>query len=99
MKQADRVLQYMNDFGSITPLDAVKDLGVMCLAERVRDLRKAGVNVISTPESGLNRYGVKTHYTRYSLAAEDHYKAVRDLRDEIERLNAELARYTGEATA
>lgn len=69
MKQAELVLKYMEDFGSITPLDAVKDLGIMCLAERVRDLRKAGVNVISTPESGLNRYGAKTHYTRYSLEA------------------------------
>lgn len=67
--QAKMVFDYMVDFGSITPLDAVKDLGIMCLAERVRDLRKSGVKVISTPESGLNRYGAKTHYTRYSLEA------------------------------
>lgn len=67
MKQADRVFQYMKDFGSITPLDAVKDLGVMCLAERVRDLRNAGIDVKGTPESSKNRYGEKTRYMRYSL--------------------------------
>lgn len=57
----------MRDFGSITPLDAVKDLGIMCLAERVRDLRNAGIDVKSVPDSGLNRYGEKTHFTRYTL--------------------------------
>lgn len=67
MKQTGLVLKYMEDFGSITPLDAVKDLGIMCLAERIRDLRKSGVKIVSTPESGLNRYGAKTHYTRYTL--------------------------------
>ena len=67
MKQTGLVLKYMEDFGSITPLDAVKDLGIMCLAERIRDLRKSGVKIASTPESGINRYGKTTHYTRYSL--------------------------------
>lgn len=67
MKQADRVLQYMRDFGSITPLDAVKDLGIMCLAERERDLRQAGVDIKSTPETAKNRYGDITRYVRYTL--------------------------------
>lgn len=67
MKQADRVYQYMKDFGSITNRDAVTDLGIMCLAERVRDLRNAGIEVKSTPESGKNRYGETTRYVRYSL--------------------------------
>lgn len=67
MRQCELVLKYMEDFGSITPLDAVKDLGIMCLAERVRDLRKAGVKIVSTPESSKNRYGKTVRYTRYSL--------------------------------
>lgn len=29
MKQSERILQYMQDFGSITPLEALDDLGVM----------------------------------------------------------------------
>ena len=67
MKQADRVFKYMQDFGSITRADAVKDLGIMCLPERVRDLRNAGVDVISTRESGKNRYGDTVRYNRYTL--------------------------------
>ena len=57
----------MRDFGSITPLDAARDLGIMCLAERVRDLRNAGVAVNGTPETSKNRYGERTRYMRYSL--------------------------------
>lgn len=60
-------MQYLKDFGSITPLDAVRDLGIMCLAERVRDLRNAGVDIKSTPETSKNRYGDITRYVRYSL--------------------------------
>lgn len=67
MKQADRVMQYLKDFGSITPLDAVRDLGIMCLAERVRDLRRMGIDVKSVPETRKNRYGKMTRYVRYSL--------------------------------
>ena len=67
MKQSDRVMQYMKDFGSITPMDAAMDLGIMCLAERVRDLRNAGIEIKSTPEKGKNRYGDAVRYVRYSL--------------------------------
>lgn len=67
MKQSDRVLQYIHDFGSITPMDAAMDLGIMCLAERVRDLRNAGIDIKSTPEKSKNRYGDITRYVRYSL--------------------------------
>ena len=55
--QAALVFDYMIDFGSITPMDAVNDLGIMCLAERGRDLRNKGINVKSTRESGHNRSG------------------------------------------
>ena len=65
--QAKMVFDYMIDFGSITPMDAAMDLGIMCLAERVRDLRQAGIDIKSTPETSKNRYGERTRYMRYSL--------------------------------
>ncbi len=65
--QAALVFDYMIDFGSITPMDAVNDLGIMCLAERVRDLRNMGINVKSTQESRKNRYGKTARYARYTL--------------------------------
>ena len=34
MTQCERVLKYMEDFGSINPMQAMKDLGVMRLGDR-----------------------------------------------------------------
>ena len=65
--QAKMVFDYLIDFGSITPMEAAIDLGIMCLAERVRDLRKMGIDVKSVPETRKNRYGKVTRYVRYSL--------------------------------
>lgn len=66
VKQTDRVLAYMQDFGSITQLDALRDLGVMRLASRISDLRKMGYPIHSETESVDTRYG-KTSIKRYSL--------------------------------
>lgn len=66
-KQQERVLQYMRDFGSITALEAVKDLGVMRLAAVIFDLKKNGVAVKTTMESAKNRYGEPVHFARYSV--------------------------------
>lgn len=65
--QNERILDYIREFGSITQLDALKDLGVMRLASRVSDLRKQGYNIISEIESVKNRYGESCHIKRYSL--------------------------------
>ena len=40
--QNQRILDYIERFGSITQLDALKDLGVMRLASRISDLRRLG---------------------------------------------------------
>lgn len=68
MTQTERVQQYMRDFGSITQLDAIRDLGVMWLASRINDMKRQGVRVVKTMESAKNRYGEKTSYARYRLA-------------------------------
>ena len=65
--QANRVLQYMKDFGSITQLEALQDLGVMRLASRVSELRKNGVNIESDFVTVRNRYKEKCQIKRYYL--------------------------------
>ena len=65
--QNERIIDYINEFGSITQLDALKDLGVMRLASRISDLRRLGYPIISTIEPVKNRYGEKCHIKRYSL--------------------------------
>lgn len=67
MKQSDRVLDYIKTHGSITHAEALNEISVACLAERVRDLRNAGIAVKSVKEFGVNQYGEKTHYVRYTL--------------------------------
>ena len=69
MSQNERILAYMQKHGSITQMDATRDLGVMRLASRVSDLRRAGHNIVAISESRPNRYGEMTRYARYHLAA------------------------------
>jgi len=68
--QNARVLAYMQDFGSITPIQALADLGIMRLASRISDLKRLGFSIKKDMEKGENRYGETTHYARYSLVKE-----------------------------
>ena len=65
MKQCERILKYMDDFGSISNSQAVIDLGVGRLASRIHDLRRMGIEIESETVTGKNRYGEVTHYTVY----------------------------------
>ena len=65
--QCERIVQYMNEFGCITPLDALSDLGVMRLASRISDLRKAGVPIKKEMVSAKNRYGEAVHFAKYRI--------------------------------
>ena len=67
IRQVDRVYKYMKDFGSISPLEAMRDLGVMRLAARISDLKDDKVPIIKEMEWGKNRYGEPIHYARYRL--------------------------------
>lgn len=67
MTQKDRILKYLRDFGSITPLDAMADIGCMRLASRISELKGEGYAIRKEMEKGRNRYGQKTSYARYSL--------------------------------
>lgn len=68
--QTEMVLSYIKEFGSITPLDAMRDLGIMRLASRISDLKRQGYIIESQTEAVLNRYGKKTYVKRYSLGGE-----------------------------
>ena len=67
MTQCERILQYMQDFGSISPMEAMQDLGCQRLAARIADLREQGINIKSEWETKKNRYGESTTYKRYRL--------------------------------
>ena len=65
--QTERVLEYITEFGSITQLEALNDLGVMRLASRISDLKKQGYPITSNVEAVKNRYGENCYIKRYAL--------------------------------
>ena len=67
MTQCEMILRYMQDFGSINPQQAMKDLGVMRLAARVADLKKAGYKITRRNVTGRNRYDEQVIFAEYRL--------------------------------
>lgn len=68
--QAERILDYIEEFGSITQLEALQDLGVMRLASRISDLKKKGIPIKSEVIAVKNRYQEGCYIKRYSLGGE-----------------------------
>jgi hypothetical protein len=71
MTQTDLILEYMQEFGSITPLEAVRDIGCYRLSARISDLRKMGYPIDTKTETVINRRGRKSNFARYSLIGGD----------------------------
>ena len=68
--QRDRVIQYINDFGSISSWEAYRDLGITQLATRRFELKKMGYKFDTERISTKNRYGDASHYFKYTLVEE-----------------------------
>lgn len=66
--QCQRIVKYLNDFGSITQLQALADLGVMRLASRISELRKKGYAIDDAQVMVINRYGEKCYIKKYFLS-------------------------------
>lgn len=71
-KQQQRVLDYMRIFGSISSLEAFKDLGVTRLSAVIYELKRKGVAITSTTEYVKNRYGEPVHFSRYMVAQNEN---------------------------
>ena len=70
MSQSDRVLRYMAEFGSITQMDAMQDLGCMRLAARIADLREQGYLIGKRMKKCKNRYGNTVQFAEYYIEEE-----------------------------
>lgn len=68
--QNQRILEYIEKFGEITQLEAIRDLGIMRLASRVSDLRRKGYPIASDWVSVTNRFGEETKVKSYRLETE-----------------------------
>ena len=67
MTQVDRILRHLRDYGSITPVDALREYGCMRLGARIYDLKRQGHDIRTERETALNRYGEKTSFARYRM--------------------------------
>ena len=67
MTQKELVLQYIQDFGSITPMEAFGDLGITKLATRISEMRKEGMQFRIEMVKRKNRYGKPVRFARYSF--------------------------------
>ena len=69
--QAERVLAYIERYGSITQYEAMLDLGVMRLAARISDLKKDGYPIKDEMVAVKNRFEENCYVKRYSLEVPD----------------------------
>ena len=69
MTQGAKILRHLIMFGSITPLEALKEYGIMRLASRISELRKQGYKITKVMLKDRNRYGEVVHYAKYVLEA------------------------------
>lgn len=71
MTQAQRIENYINDFGAITPIDAFRDLGITKLATRISEMKKSGYRFSQKWIKSENRYGEPVQFMEYSWVEED----------------------------
>lgn len=67
MTQCERIRKYLEDFGSITQLQALSDLGIMRLASRISEMRQAGEPIEDRVIEVKNRYGETCRVKQYYL--------------------------------
>lgn len=67
---AQLVLEYIEEFGSITPLDALRDLGVYRLSGRIADLRKMGYPIVTKLEPVKTMRKKNCRIARYSMGGD-----------------------------
>ena len=67
MTQCDRVLQHLEDYGTITSIEAITEYGILRLASHINDLKRRGYNITSEIGTGKNRYNETTHFSIYRL--------------------------------
>ena len=70
--QCDKVLEYMRRYGSITQLEALRDIGCMRLASRISDLRYQGHSIGRRMKTSKNRDGDDVYFAEYYLEEDNH---------------------------
>ena len=67
MTQREAILNYITEFGSITPMEAFADLGITKLATRISEMRKDGMEFNIDTVKSKNRHGKSVQFCKYSF--------------------------------
>ena len=70
--QCQQVLEYMKRWGSITQLEALRDIGCMRLASRISDLRYQGYAIGRRMKTSKNRHGDDVYFAEYYLEEDNN---------------------------
>lgn len=62
-----RVLEYLLEHGTITPMDALNNFGCYRLGARIFDLRRDGHRIDTEIVHDTYRFGEAMHYAKYTL--------------------------------
>lgn len=65
--QCERIVDYIKEAGSITQLEALRELGCFRLASRICDLKKQGYPVTREIIKVKNRYGEDVSIAKYTI--------------------------------
>lgn len=69
--QHSRIIEYMKKHGSITTLDAFRDLGITKLTTRISEMRSMGISIEGKREAVKNRFEETCYINRYTFPKED----------------------------
>ena len=67
MTQKEQIIDYLNRFHTITPMQAFGDLGITKLATRISEMRKDGMEFKIETVKSKNRLGKTVRFARYSF--------------------------------
>ena len=68
MTQTEKIMNHLQNFGSITAAEAMSEYGIMRLASRISDLKKSGVPIRREMVKAKNRFDEDVVFAEYSLA-------------------------------
>lgn len=70
MTQCERILNYIDQHGSITRAEAMSECGIANFTARISELRRQGVKLDVETVSRKNRYGESVRFARYRRASD-----------------------------
>lgn len=77
VSQNKKIWDYLLSHGSITPKEALDEFGCMRLGARIFEIKESvelmlnGYSIVSSLETGTNRFGEPTRYAKYILIKGD----------------------------